>query len=285
MKLKERKTKMNSPFNTPIKLALVIAGGTLLLALVFAGFMTWRDHARSARIVELQNQIALRDKTIEVQDGVYQKLTLQTKDLISLLNDKDVEMMALRNQLKKQGAELLTVNTVVVKLRKDLNDAKVVTVVIPDLAKPGVKQINIDTEDRLDPFQITGQVDIDCDTSQAHYKVGLGQRSPIKFSIVVSQDKDGTWRSSATSSTKVFEVDIALAAVNPYLLEEKWYEKLSVAAELGVGTNPGLLAGVGVNIEIGKFDIGPRVWAVVDSNGASPYFGVSFAWHPFKKVR
>ena len=277
---------MNNPFNTPIKAALAIAGGALLLALAFAGFMTFRDHQRAAEITRLQNEIALRDKTIEVKDGVYQKLTIQTKDLSDLLNAKDTELMALRDQLKKQGADLLTANTVVVKLRKDLQDAKNnVTVVVSDPAKPGVKSFMIDTEDRLDPFQITGQAGVDCDTNQAHYKVALGQRSPIKFSVVVSQDKDGTWRSSATSSTKVFEVDIALAAVNPYLLEEKWYEKLSVAAELGVGTNPGLLAGAGVNFEIGKFDLGPRVWAVVDTHGASPYFGVSFAWHPFKKVR
>ncbi len=270
--------------NNPIKAALIIAGGALLLALAFAGFMTFRDHQRAQRIVELQNQIALRDKTIETQQGVYQKLALQTKDLTKLLNDKDVELMALRDQLKKQGSELLTANTLVVKLKKDLKDAQNVVVTIPDPAKPGVKRAEIDTKDRLDPFQITGRVDLDCDTGKAAVDVGLSQRNPIKFSVVVSQDKDGTWRSTATSSTKVFDVDIALAAVNPYLLEEKWYEKLSFALEAGVGTNPGLLAGAGVNIEIGKFDIGPRVWAVID-RGASPYFGVSFAWHPFKKVR
>lgn len=276
---------MDNPINTPIKVALVIAGAVLLLALVFAGYMTFRDHQHSARIVELQNQVAARDKTLEVKDGVYQKLALQAKDLSQLLNDKDTELMNLRDQLKKQKSELLTANTLIVKLRKDLQDVRDVPVVVVDPAKPGVKQVNIDTEDRLDPFQVTGKVNVDCDTSQAHYDVSLSQRSPIQFSVVVSQDKDGTWRSSATSSTKSFDVDIGLAAVNPYLLEEKWYEKLSLAAELGVGTNPGLLAGVGVNIEIGKFDLGPRVWAIVDKNGASPYFGVSFAWHPFKKVR
>ena len=271
--------------NPSIKIALIIAGTTLALALAFTGYMTWRDHQYSARIIELQNQVAARDKTIEVKDGVYQKLTLQAKDLTDLINNKDAELMSLRDQLKKQGSELLTVNTIVVKLRKDLQDAKNTTVVVVDPAKPGVKQVNIDTEDRFDPFRVTGNASVDCDSNQGKYLINLDQRSPIKFSVVVSQDKDGTWRSSATSSTKTFDVDIGLAAVNPYLLEEKWYEKLSVAAELGVGTNPGLLAGAGINFEIGKFDIGPRVWAVVDTHSASPYFGVSFAWHPFKKVR
>jgi hypothetical protein len=276
---------MNNPLNSPIKVALVIAGGALLLALAFAGFMTYRDHQRSAQIVELQNQVALRDKTIEVKEGVYQKLAVQTKDLSRFLDEKDAELNALRGQLKMQGSELLTANTIVVQLRKDLKDAKSTTVVIADPAKPGVKRVNIDTEERFDPFQVTGNATINCDSNQGQYEVNLTQRSPIKFSVIVSQDKDGTWRSSATSSTKAFGVDIALAGVNPYLLEEKWYEKLSVAAELGVSTSPGLLAGAGVNLEIGKFDVGPRVWATLDGRGAVPYFGASFAWHPFKKVR
>jgi major membrane immunogen (membrane-anchored lipoprotein) len=271
--------------NSSIKVALVVAGVLLTAALAFAGYMTIREHQYSARIVELQNQVAQRDKTIEVQEGVYQRLTQQSKDLDQLLKDKDAELTSLRNQLKKQGSELLTANTLIVKLRKDLQDARDVPVVAVDPAKPGVKQVNIDTNERFDPFQVTGKVDIDCDTSKAHYDVKLSQRSPIRFSVIVSQDKDGTWRSSATSSTKLFDVEIALAGVNPYLLEEKWYEKLSVVTEFGVGTNPGILAAVGADFEIGKFDLGPRVWAVVDTHSASPYFGLSFGWHPFRKVR
>jgi len=109
--------------NSSIKIALIIAGTTLALAGAFTGYMTWRDHQYSARIVELQNQVAARDKTIEVKDGVYQKLTLQAKDLTDLINNKDAELMSLRDQLKKHGSELLTVNTIVVKLRKDLQDS------------------------------------------------------------------------------------------------------------------------------------------------------------------
>lgn len=270
--------------NISIKTALLMVGGVLLLALGFAGYMTWRDQQHRSEIVALQNKVASQAKTIEVKEGLYQKEALQAKDLSKLLNDKDTELGLLKQQLDDQGAQLLTANTLVVKLKKDLKDAREVVVTIPDPLKPGVKRAEIDTADRLDPFQIMGHVDVDCDTGRAGVNVGLAQRSPIKFSVVVSQNKDGTWFSSATSSTDIFDVDIALAAVNPYMLEEKWYEKISLGVELGVGTNPGFLAGIGANIEIGKFDVGPRVWAVLD-RGASAYFGAGLTWHPFKKVR
>jgi len=275
---------MNNPFNTPIKLALFIAGGTLLLALAFAGFMTFRDHQRIARVIDLQNEIARRDKTIEVQEGVYQKLALQTKDLSELLDKKDVELSALQEQLKEQGSELLTANTIVVKLRKDLRDVQSI-VAISDPENPSIKKINFNTKERLDPFQIVGKVEIDCDNNKAQFEVNLKQRSPIKFSVLVSQDSDGTWRSSATSSTKIFEVDIGLAAVNPYLLEPKWYEKIGIGVDVGVSGSPGVLAGIGLSYEIGKFEVGPKAWFTAQPQGVSPFFGATLIWHPFKKSR
>jgi hypothetical protein len=270
--------------NLSVKVAVTIAVSAVVLALAFAGFMTLRDRQRLAQITELRNQVALRDKTIELQQGVYQKLTLQTKDLSKLLDEKDVELTALKDQLKKQGADLLTASTIIAKLKKDLESAGHVKPPEPDEG-PTVRKVDFDSGADFDPFLVSGHTTVNCENpTERSAKLLLQQRSPLKFSVVVSQDKDGTWRTTASSSSDKFDVDIALAAVNPYLLEEKWYEKLSFVAEAGIGTNPGLLAGGGVDFEIGKFDVGPRVWAVLD-RGASPYVGVSFAWHPFKKVR
>jgi len=269
---------------TPLKTALIVAGSVLILFLAFAAFMIVRDHQRAEYIVELQNQIASRDKTIEIKEGLYQKLTLQSKDLSKLLDNKDLELTNLRDHLKKQKAELLTVNTLVVKLRQELKDARDVVVTIPDPLKPGVKNFDIDTDGALDPFQVKGKAEVDCDANKAHYDLRLSQRSPIRFSVIVSQDKDGTWRSSATSSTKVFAVDIALAGVNPYLLEERWYEKIGIGIDAAMGTVPGFLGGIGLFYEIGKIELGPKAWFTVTSQGVHPYFGAQLIWHPFKRT-
>lgn len=268
-----------------LKGVLILAGVFLLLIGGFAGYHTIQSNSWRAREVALQNELASKDKTIELKEGLYQKSALQVKDLEDLLSGKDAELASLKDQLKKQGAELLTANTLIVKLKKDLKDARDVVVTTPDPTKPGVKQMEIDTQDRMDPFQIVGRAAIDCDSGKGNYSLGLMQRSPIKFSVVVSQDKDGTWRSSATSSTKAFEIDIALAAVNPYMLEEKWYEKIALGVEAGVGTAPGFLGGIGVFYEIGKFEVGPKAWFTAQPQGVWPYFGAQLTWHPFKKVK
>jgi len=271
--------------NISIKQLLAAVGVFLLVLVAVVGAFTFREHQTNERIVRLQNEIALRDKTIEVQQGVYQKLAIQTNDLRSLLDSKDKELSELQALLKKSGDQLLTANTIIVKLRHDL-ESKGNGRVTKDPHGNMVK-VDFDTGMDLEPFRVVGQTIADCsvtDPGPTTYGIRLSQIRPLKLNIIVSQTKDGAWRSSATSSEKNFQVDIALGAVNPAVIEEKWYEKLDLTAEVGVGTNPGLLAGGGVNVEIGKFDVGPRAWVVVD-HGASPYFGASLSWHPFRKVR
>lgn len=269
--------------NITFKQSLIAAGAFLAVLLAIAVAFTLKKNAYEKQIVELQNQVAVRDKTLEVKEGVYQKLVIQSNDLSSLLNDKNAEVQRLTDQLNKTGSQLLTANSLVVQLQKDLKSKQTGTVLPPDPQKAGMLTIGVDTKTDFDPFQVTGTVVGDCDRKVSPtVSLGLHQSKPLNISVVVSQDKDGTWRSSSTSSSEAFKIDIALAGVNPYLLEEKWYEKISVTAEAGVSGNPGLLFGGGINYEIGKFEVGPRVWGVLD-HGASPYFGASLSWHPFKK--
>lgn len=269
-----------------LKRALIGAGVILAIALGLVLYATGVRSSYESRIVSLQNQVAERDHTLEVKEGVFQKLAVQDEDLKRMLDEKDEEVVRLKNQLDQQGAQLLTANTLIVKLRKDLQSTGNVVIEHPDPKYPDMIVAKLDSKNDFDPFRVTGDVVVDCGIDQPdktpQSSLKMSQTRPFKFSVVVSQDKDGTWRSSTTSSEKNFQVDIALAAVNPYVLEPKWYEKIGLDIEAGVGTNPGLLGGVGATYRVGKFDVGPKVWVVID-RGVSPYFGAQLSWHPFAK--
>lgn len=266
-----------------LKTVLIVAGVLLVAMLGLAGLLAIKKNAYEARIVELQNQVASRDQTIETQKGVYERLALQSQNLTELLGTKDHELALLKQRLDEQGAQILTANTVIAKLKADLKSAGEVPVTHPDPTDPGMARVDFDTRQDLDPFRVIGFTTFDCgEDTKANYGVTLSQERPLKFSVVASQDKDGQWRTSVTSSEKAFQVDIALAAVNPYMLEPKWYEKISLSLDLGISTNPGLLGGVGAAYQIGKFEVGPKVWITLD-RGVSPYFGASLIWHPFQR--
>lgn len=268
-----------------LKTALITAGVILVAMIALVAFWTINKNSYEARIVKLQNDVASRDTTIETQKDVYQKLSIQANDLSKLLDSKDDEVKRLKDQLDKTGAQLLTATTLVVKLKKDLESSGNVVIQPPNPEYPSMVVAQLDSKTDFDPFRVTGSVAVDCSLEQEHAPKGtlkLSQTRALKLSVVVSQDKDGTWRSSTSSSESNFQVDIGLSAVNPYMLEPKWYEKISLGIDLGVGTNPGLLGAVGAAYKIGKFEVGPKVWVVVD-RGVSPYFGAQLLWHPFQK--
>lgn len=276
--------KRNMQIEITFKKAIV--AGVVLLALSFAVAM-YSFSVRSRyenQIADLQNRVAARDKTIETQKGIYEKLTIQSKDLEQLLGDKDAELTSLKDLLKKQGADLLTANTIIVQLKKELESIHTGPVT-PDENIHGAVVVKIDTRDDFDPFHVTGEAWVNCEALTSRVGLKLSQLRQIRFSVVVSQDKNKTWKSSATSNVDNFDVDIALAAVNPYFLEPKWYEKIGMNAEIGVGTSPGFLAGVGVSYQIKKFEFGPKAWFVADPHGIYPYFGAQLTWHPFQNDR
>ena len=265
-----------------LKRVLVVAVVVLALLTGFAVYHTVTRRSYEAQILGLQNDVASRDKTIETKDGVYEKLAIQSKDLQKLVGDKDKELANLKQQLDERGAEILTATKLVVKLKRDLEHATATVPVIVDPAKPNIKKVRLDSEESFGPFWVDGEVNVDCQTDTARVGMRLHQRRPLMFSVVVSQDKDGTWRSSTTSSEPDMDVDIALSAVNPFMLEAKWYEQIGLGVDIGIGTNPGFLVGLGAYYQIGRFDVGPRAWMIVD-RGVSAYFGAQLIWHPFAK--
>jgi hypothetical protein len=117
--------------------------------------------------------------------------------------------------------------------------------------------------------------------------VSVKQLRPLKITVAVTQDKDRQWHTYATSSDENTAVDIALSAVNPYILEPKWYEKIQLGLSLAGGSGTGgfgFLAGIDATYKIKQFDVGPAVFVTLGAGTAvTPFFGAKFNWRPFER--
>src|SRR5580692_4364441 len=69
-------------------------------------------------ISQLQNEAALKDKTIEEQKGLYEKLTLQEQNVQSVLDSKDPQIKELEAQLKATKQQALTATQVALTWKK-----------------------------------------------------------------------------------------------------------------------------------------------------------------------
>lgn len=255
--------------------------GLLLVVVVWGAIGKWSNDKEMAR---LRNEVALRDQTIEVQKGVYTKLSLETEDIKKLLNSKDEQVKGLLEQIKKNKEDLLSANQLVVKWKKAYEGAVAAnqTEVPADPNTPGsVARKKVTFQKDWGMIGVSGYTL----TDPAEAFVKVEQLKALQLTLAITQDATGAWHSYATSNDENTAVDIKLASVNPHLLDPKWYENLQLNLALAGGTTNGgfgVLVGAGVSYKIKQFDVGPAVFLGISST-VSPYFGATFAWRPFQK--
>jgi hypothetical protein len=269
------------------KLILSLLGLVILLGLTGAVLVTWQKHVDDKQRVDLQNQLASKDKELQEAPGLYAKLALQ--EAKPILDQKDAQIQELQRQLKQTGDSLLDATQLKLTWQKAYEG----------LAKASQSQVSgqpsshqtgstttqsrdrVDFSETFDNMEVTGYTM----TNPPEAYLKLAQLRPLKLTVAVAQTKDGAWRTYVTSSEQNVRPDIQVTSVNPYLIETKWYEKLAVRADLGVGSTSagaGVLLGVGATFEIGRFDVGPAVWLSV-TDRADKFAGVMVGWHPFQR--
>lgn len=258
------------------------AATLFLIALIIIGAVGKGMHDRE--VTDLQNKLATTSQTVEVQKGEYARLAQESNDLLKLLNTKDEQLKALKVEVKKGNEDLLSVNTLMLTwkhayeatLTGTQTDVPPITPpgTTPDPTLPPRKKVEFEKDYGFLAFKGHTLTD----PPEAYVKIW--QPRPLKLSVVVSQLPDGSWKSRAISSEDNFSIDIALAAVNPHVLEPKWYENIGLSVDLGAAT--GFLAGVGVSYKIGNFEVGPKGWVTITSR-VDGYVGAGITWHPFAR--
>lgn len=265
------------------KFHLGVTGAFALLLVVFAIYAVVEKRSYERKIVDLQNVAASKDKTIELKEGLYHKLALQSDDLQKLLNEKTTQEKDVLEQIKKSRQDLLVVNEINVGLKHQLEELKGATqTVVPGIGgKPD--RVKVDFHDDFGVVKVDGWTM----TSPAQSWVRLSPGKPLRLGVSVAQARDGSWHTYTTLDDDRFGVDIHLSAVNPYLFKPHWYEGIGVTTGLGIGNNRsglGTLVSVGINYKLRQFSFGPAIWLGV-SDVVDKYYGLTFEWRPFEKNR
>lgn len=257
----------------------------LLAVVVWGGVGKWSTDKEMTR---LRNEAASNAQTIEVQKGVFTKLTLESNDLRTLLDTKDEQIKGLVAQVKKSDETLLAANQLVVTWKRAYQGALAASQAHIDPLTPDQPG-----RDKVSFLKDWGAIKVKgwTLTNPPEAWVEVAQGLPLKLTVAISQDEKRQWHTYATSSDPNLNVDIALTAVNPYVLEPKWYENFSLGLTIAGGAGPdciGALGGIGINYKIGKFNIGPVVFVSFLLSPIMPpiitaFYGGQVAWRPFER--
>ena len=256
----------------------------LIIAISIFGYIRYTRYETD--LTKLRNALAQADKTIETVKGTFTRLTME----ISGLKATNTE---LQKTIEKQKLDVITAEQLAITWRKKYN-VYVKTHPDTDVHPPDwwspigpiactPQQNPLTAEQDFGLVKSTVYLMTADPQTQVRLALGPGGR-PLKLNLALTRDKDKTWRSFVTvepPDDENISVDIVSTAVNMEPLDERWYEKLKLHMDFGVGS--GVLGGAGLSYELGNIDFGPSIWGATSGNGGSVFYGLNFSWAPFKK--
>lgn len=193
--------------------------------------------ARKGRdqVSKLTALLAESTETIELTTGLYAATVAQVEDLTALLNTNDAKIAEMQRVIDQLNAEVLVLEKISVRWKKAYEDAlDARQTEEPPVEPGGDPRKRVDFEGNLGPIRATGHTLTD--PPEAFLK--LEQVVPLTLTMTVVQNPDGTWTTLVTPSDDNIEVKVDLAAVDPLVLSQKWYQRLWVELSTGILGDP-----------------------------------------------
>jgi hypothetical protein len=264
--------------NTIYKFLILSLSGALVAMLVIGAI---KKHEYDKTVVDLQNQAASMSKTIQDQQGLYEKLSLQESNVKGMLDVSNAQTKELADQLSKAKQDLQS--AVEVSLQWQHAYQAVVNgtqTVVPPSASDNQSRMKVTFSKDFGTFVVSGFTL----TNPAEADLTVSQGTPLKLTIAMAQDSSKAWHAYATSSDPNIGLNIDLASVNPWIDQPKWYQKIGVTGDVAAGSTSsgaGVLLGAGLNYSIGNIDIGPKAFIDI-TNHVDSYYGLGVLWRPFQ---
>jgi hypothetical protein len=287
-----------------VLIVLALAGLAVVLMSIIA-----IDSLLKARKIEREhedtrNQLARVQGTIELADGVYQRMAEENRNLNRRLEDVFGENTRLSDVIANREykiEDLIQINAQLRELSFNSNNSNsnARTTVISNgrhcVESNGTSVAVIGNEGSGDDNGLPNmRVDFDLDynnrfraigyttTNPSYAEFDLTQTEPFVIDLVVAQNRDGEWSAFIAEQDNMLELDISQLMVNPHVREERWYERFGVGLGVVAGQS-GILGGPIVSGEIGNRSYvfaGAMMSPSVEWNAS-----VGATFRPFRRTR
>jgi hypothetical protein len=245
-------------------------------------FYVYQRYEKNKLEQELNNQIAQLQQTVKETQTAYSRLATEADNL-------KTENKKLNKIIKDRDEEIVSLTDIIVKLKDKIADLENLVVTITD---SNGNEIELDKEckeclvnvrfmvafsENFDYLNVSGQTWTN--PGEAHLE--LKWLRPLRFSLILAKDEKDNFRAYLDSKDSDIESVELNLKVDPSVFDVKFYERLAVGANIGLGD--GLLTSVSANILI--FDnwfVGPFFATTFDGKDIKKFYGGNVLWQLFK---
>jgi hypothetical protein len=258
-------------------LSILLALGLLVLG----GFFAWEKYSHNKDNQELNNQVAQLEGTIQETQTAYSargveidNLKSQNKELQNKINGRDEEIAALGRAVLEWKDKYYKF----VDAHGSVVDPSGGVVEIPADCQTCLKDLRFKVEFKKeqDNVEVSGFTL----TNPAYAEVKLHWTKPLVLDIILARNDSGNFRIYIDpNDASIVPVSLNLS-VDPSVFARKWYEKIMIGTDLGVGT--GAITSLRVGYEcFNNWIVGPFITAEFD-NQFRKFYGASVGWYPFR---
>ncbi len=250
-----------------------LAGVLAIVSVIGYGGYSCGARSRDAQIADLTTKLATSEQTIEIERGIVAKKSAELTDLADLLAKTGAENERLAALVKRGQMEILTLNQLVVKWKKAYEAAVEASQteeppVIPD----GPPRKKVTFSGRVGPITVDGHTLTD--PPEAFLK--WSQIDPLRLTLIVTKNKDGTFSSIVSSSDDDIATEITVSAVDVSVVAPTWKQRIWVNAGVDFLGDRRVFGGVSYHFD--RLALGAECSGWTDGSAC----GLTVGFRPFK---
>jgi len=262
----------------------------LTALLVAAGSLWWEKHSHAKERRKLHNALAKTEEMQKETDSAYSRrgleledLKVKSKKLQHIIDDRNESVLALaetnirlRNKyfkIKKAKETLQDKRGNDIDVEKLPEDLKKLYDVVMD---SGLR-FKVDFEHTEEPLKVKGFTL----TNPAYAEVKLEWTRDLQLQFILTKTDKDIYRVYIDSeNSDIVPTDLKLT-VDSSILELKWYEKIALGTDIGIG--PAIQTGLSVFYDVRKnWFVGPKILWQYDGNEFKTFYSINLGWYPFR---
>lgn len=195
-------------------LAILLGISTLIFSILGIFFFSKFSEEQKRR-VDAQNQLAEQAEVVRENSETWSRLATQYEDLDRRLAEQGEGLKTVADLIKERDEQITTLSQVVAKIRPTVIrflPTNVVQTELPSQEGNDQNRIRVQFDEEQDPVRVSGWTL----TNPAEAEVSVSFTRPLRLASVVTQQRDGSWRSYFHSDWENLEIEEINTSVNPF---------------------------------------------------------------------
>jgi hypothetical protein len=266
------------------------------IVLVSGSLFAYEKHKHSKTKKQFFEKVGELEGTLKESEGLYSKRAIEISDLEDLLSEALTNNKEAKEKIKARDEDIAVITEASIRWKDKYfkikgQETNVVYVPVDTIPDEELENVKLNCKACFDKFRLKVEFDQTQDILRVHgytltnppeANLEVAWIKDLKLSLVLTKDDEDNFRIYLDSNNSSIESADLKLVIDPDVLKYKWYERISVSADLAF-SNYSSIGGIKINYDIFEnLYLGPSMFVVYDGLFFDKYYGFNIGWYIFR---